>query len=54
MSPTLKNILAVITGIVVGSVVNMGISTISESIIPPPECADLKTFNVMKSSMHLL
>ncbi len=54
MSPTLKNILAVITGIVVGSVVNMGIITISESIIPPPEGADLKTLEGMKASMHLL
>lgn len=54
MSPILKNSLAVITGIVVGSVVNMGIITISESIIPPPEGADLKTLEGMKASIHLL
>ncbi len=53
MSPILKNILAVIAGVVVGSVVNMGIITISESIIPPPEGADLKTLEGMKASMHL-
>ncbi|PKP16502.1 MAG: hypothetical protein CVU07_06700, partial [Bacteroidetes bacterium HGW-Bacteroidetes-23] len=35
MSPILKNILAVVVGIVVGSIVNMAIISISGSIIPP-------------------
>jgi len=37
MNPVLKNILAVIAGIVAGSVVNMGIIQISGHVIPPPE-----------------
>ena len=37
MNPILKNVLAVLAGVIVGSVVNMGIIQISGSIIPPPE-----------------
>ncbi|MEZ4979370.1 MAG: hypothetical protein R2772_08730 [Chitinophagales bacterium] len=38
MNPILRNILAVVAGIVVGSAINMGIIMISGSLIPPPEC----------------
>jgi hypothetical protein len=53
MNPIIKNILAVIGGIVVGSAVNMGLITISGSIIPPPEGADVTTMEGLKASMHL-
>lgn len=53
MSPILKNILAVVVGIVVGSIVNMAIISISGSIIPPPEGADVTTMEGLKNSMHL-
>jgi uncharacterized membrane protein YqgA involved in biofilm formation len=53
MNPTLKNILAVVAGIVVGSVVNMSLINISGSIIPPPEGADVTTMEGLKESMHL-
>jgi hypothetical protein len=53
MSPILKNILAVICGIVVGSAVNMGIITVSGSIIPPPAGADVTTMDGLKASLHL-
>lgn len=53
MNPVIKNILAVIAGIVVGSVVNMGIIMISGSVIPPPEGADVTTAEGLKASMHL-
>ena len=43
MNPILRNILAVIAGIVVGSVVNMSLITVSGYIIPPPEGTDLST-----------
>lgn len=52
MSPVLKNILAVVAGIVVGSIVNMGIIMISGSIIPPPEGADITTMEGLKASIH--
>lgn len=53
MNPILKNILAVIAGIVGGSIVNMSIITVSGSIIPPPEGADITTMEGLKASMHL-
>ncbi len=53
MKPIVKNILAVIVGLVAGSLVNMGIIMISGSIIPPPEGADNTTMEGLKASMHL-
>ena len=52
MNPVVKNILAVVAGIVVGSIVNMGIIMISGSIIPPPEGADITTMEGLKASIH--
>jgi len=53
MNPLLRNILAVIAGLFVGSAVNMGIITISGSIIPPPEGVDVSDMEGLKSAMHL-
>lgn len=53
MNPIIKNILAVIAGIVIGSMVNMGIIMVSGSIIPPPQGADVTTMEGLKASMHL-
>lgn len=53
MNSTVKNILAVISGLILGSAVNMGIITISGSIIPPPEGADVTTMEGLKDAMHL-
>ncbi len=53
MNPIVRNILAVIAGLVLGSVVNMGIINISGSIIPPPEGADVTTMEGLKATMHL-
>ncbi|MGQ0827741.1 MAG: hypothetical protein ACT4ON_05040 [Bacteroidota bacterium] len=53
MSPILKNILAVIAGAIVGSIINMMIIMISGSIIPPPNGADVTTMEGLKASMHL-
>ena len=52
MNPILKNILAVILGLVLGSVVNMGLIMISGSVIPPPEGADVTTMEGLVESMH--
>lgn len=49
----LRNILAVILGIVIGSIVNMSIINISGSIIPPPDGADVTTFEGLRASIHL-
>jgi hypothetical protein len=53
MNPILKNLLAFFAGIILGSAVNMGIITISGSIIPPPEGADVTTTEGLRASMHL-
>ena len=53
MNPIIKNIISVIAGVILGSIVNMGIITISGSIIPPPDGADVTTMEGLKASMHL-
>ena len=53
MSPVLRNFLAVVAGLIVGSVVNMGIVSISGAIIPPPAGADVSTPEGLKATMHL-
>ncbi|HEY5688567.1 MAG TPA: hypothetical protein VIS27_09715 [Yeosuana sp.] len=53
MNSIIRNILALITGIIIGSIVNMGIITISDAIIPPPEGADISTMEGLKASLHL-
>ena len=53
MNSIVTNILAVIAGIVIGSIVNMGIVTISASVIPAPEGVDPTSMESLKASMHL-
>jgi hypothetical protein len=53
MNPVYKNILAVIVGIVFGSAVNMGLISISGSVITPPEGADVTSMEGLKASLHL-
>ncbi len=54
MNPIIRNILAVITGVIIGSIVNMGFIMMSGSIIPPPDGADLTTAEGLIASMHLM
>ena len=53
MNSILKNILAVVAGLIIGSMVNMGLIMISGSIIPPPEGGDITTMEGLKATMHL-
>jgi len=53
MNPIIRNTLAVLAGIVIGSMVNMGLIMISGSVIPPPNGADVTTSEGLKASMHL-
>jgi len=53
MKPIARNILALITGLVVGGVVNIALIMISGSIIPPPEGADITTMEGLQESIHL-
>lgn len=54
MNSILRNILAVLIGVVVGGFVNMGIIMISGSIIPPPEGVDMTTTEGLIAAADLL
>lgn len=53
MNTTLRNILAVVVGISIGSIVNELIISGGSIIIPPPEGVDNTTAEGLKSSIHL-
>lgn len=53
MKPLVRNALAVIAGVVLGSIVNMSIIMLSSSLIPPPAGADVTTMEGLVESMHL-
>jgi hypothetical protein len=54
MNPILKNILALVAGVILGNIVNMGIIMISGYVIAPPAGADLTTMEGLRASMHLM
>ncbi|MGB0983508.1 MAG: hypothetical protein ACPG19_05675 [Saprospiraceae bacterium] len=54
MSPVVRNVLAVLAGVAVGTIVNMGIIQLSGSIIPPPEGIDPSDMESIKANAHLL
>lgn len=49
----LRNVLAVIAGVIIGSLVNGFLINISGKVIPPPEGADVTTMEGLKASIHL-
>lgn len=53
MNPVLRNVLAVLAGVVFGAAANMGIITLSGSIIPPPEGVNPADMESIKQNMHL-
>jgi hypothetical protein len=53
MNATLRNIAAVIIGLVIGTAVNTLIIMMGPSIIPPPDGADVTTTEGLAASMHL-
>ena len=53
MHPVLRNILAVLAGLVIGSIVNMGFVMVSGQVIPPPAGADVTTLEGLRASIHL-
>lgn len=53
MNPILKNILAIICGLLLGNVVNMTLIELSGKIIPLPEGVDVTTIDGLKASIHL-
>lgn len=53
MKPIIRNILAVIAGLLVGGALNMALVEIGGKLIPAPAGADVTTMEGLKSSMHL-
>ncbi len=53
MNPIAKNSYAVLSGLVVGSLVNMGLVNIGPLVIPLPEGADVSTMENLSESMKL-
>lgn len=53
MNPIIKNVLAVVAGAVIGSIVNMSLITLGGQLIPPPEGVDVTSMESLKASMHL-
>ncbi|MFN0292498.1 hypothetical protein [Pedobacter helvus] len=54
MPPILRNIIAIIAGIVFGSLVNGAIIMVSGNIIAPPAGVDLTTEEGLKAGMYLM
>ena len=53
MPPILRNILAVVAGFVVGSVVNMAVLSIGQALVPLPEGVDNSSPEKLAATMHL-
>ncbi len=53
MNPILKNILAVVAGLVAGSLVNIGLVNLGPSVIQLPEGADISTMEGLAESMKM-
>jgi hypothetical protein len=54
MNPILRNILAVIVGLVIGGALNMSLIMVSGHIIPPPEGFDLSIPEELKATMPFM
>lgn len=53
MNKIIRNSLAVIIGLILGSIANMGLVMISGSVIPLPDGTDNTTLEGLRASMHL-
>ncbi|HEU4508564.1 MAG TPA: hypothetical protein VFR78_10025 [Pyrinomonadaceae bacterium] len=53
MSNVVRNVLAVIAGLVIGSIVNMAIVAIGPILIPPPPGTDVSNMEALSRSMPL-
>lgn len=53
MPNVLRNVLAVVAGLVIGGAVNSALITISPSIIPPPPGVDVTNMESLAASIHL-
>lgn len=52
MNPVVKNVIAVIAGIIAGGFVNMGLVTLGPYVVPLPEGADTSTMEGLAAAME--
>ena len=53
MNPILKNVFAVVAGVAIGMLVNIGLVNLSGVLIPPPAGVDTGDMESLAKSMHL-
>jgi len=53
MNSIARNVLAVISGVLIGSLVNMGLINIGPFVVPQPQGADITTMEDLRDSMKL-
>ena len=53
MPNRVRNVIAVIVGLVIGGIVNMALVTISPSLIPPPAGVDVTNVESLSKAIHL-
>lgn len=53
MNPILKNVIAVVVGVIIGAAVNMGLIISLGTLIPPPEGVDPSNMESIKENIHL-
>ena len=51
MNPIVRNVLAVLAGAVVGSIVNMSLIAFSGNVIPPPDGVDVTSMEGLKAAL---
>lgn len=54
MNDTIKSVLAIIAGFLVGSVINGGIVAFGPVLIPPPPGVDMSTMESLAETIHLM
>ncbi|MEQ1829666.1 MAG: hypothetical protein ABL921_27130 [Pirellula sp.] len=54
MNPIARNIFAAVVGLVIGSVVNLGLVTLGMSVVPLPKGTDVSTMEAVRESMKSL
>lgn len=52
MNPILRNILAIVAGVIIGGMVNMSIVSVSGSVVPLPEGVDPNDMESIRANIH--
>lgn len=53
MNTTLRNVLAVVAGLIAGSIANMGLVLLGSNLVPPPAGVDPSNVESIRTHIHL-